>query len=154
MYLLLGHICLYLLDIVPVKVICDQWDEFTLKNDLDLHEGLDVPAHPGLAQRALARSQGEGSRFQGKQAYVDYSVGGLGLGAGRASTEKGHWSIPTPPLPFPETWELEIYPFCRGQSGSTHGTTDNSGNSYIAPGEQSRIVPMASWTRATEGGAL
>lgn len=97
--------------------------------------------HPGLARGRAGKS--ESGRSQGKQAYVDYSDGGLGSGAGRECTEKGRQSTPPPPLPFPETWELGIYPFCCGQSGCTHRTMEISGNSFIAPGEQPRIVPMA-----------
>lgn len=151
---LLCHIRLYLLDTVPVKVICDQWVEFTLKNDLDLHGGMSLhtqgwPSESWLGQRV------ESLTSQGKQTYVDYGDGGLGPGAGMVCIEKEYRSIPIPPLPFPETRELGIYPFCWGQSGPTHGTTDNSGNSYIAPGEQPRIMPMAFGTMgATEVGVL
>lgn len=125
-----------------------------MKNDLDLRGGMS-PRTQGWPSESWRGQRAESLRSQGKQACVDYGDGGLGPGAGRVCIEKGHRSIPTLPLPLPETRELGIYPFCWGQSGPTHGTTDNSGNSYIAPGEQPRIVPMAfGTTGATEVGVL
>lgn len=58
---LLCHICLYLPDRVPVKVVGDQWDEFTLKNDLDLHEEMS-PCTQGWPEGELGSQRVEGPR--------------------------------------------------------------------------------------------
>lgn len=73
----------------------------------------------------------EGLRLQGKQAHIDCSEEHQARGQ-EGCTEKGASGHSYCLLPFPGTCASSL----PGPCGSTCGTTDNSGSSCIAPGEQ------------------